>query len=62
MNNIRSLIKQVKAELLDIQNQLNPWLNRADKTEKQNQLKAVAGSLDKLTKSEVAIPSELRRS
>ena len=60
MNNIRSLIKQVKAELLDIQNQLNPWLNETDKTEKQNQLKAVAGSLDKLTKSEVAIPSELR--
>jgi len=60
MNNIRALIKQVKAELLDIQNQLNPWLNEADKTEKQNQLKAVAGSLDKLTKTEVAIPSELR--
>ena len=44
----------------EIHNQLNPWLNEADKTEKQNQLKAVAGSLDKLTKTEVAIPSELR--
>jgi hypothetical protein len=60
MNNIRALIGQVKSELQEIQNQLNPWLNEADKTEKQNQLKAVAGSLDKLTKTEVTIPSELR--
>ena len=60
MNNIRTRIKQIKAELLDIQNELNPWLNATDKIEKQNQLKAVAGSLDKLNKSEVAIPVELR--
>lgn len=60
MNNIRALIGQVKSELQEIQNQLNPWLNEADKTEKQNQLKAVAGSLDKLTKTEVTIPTELR--
>ena len=60
MNNIRVLIGQIKSELQEIHNQLNPWLNEADKTEKQNQLNAVAGSLDKLTKTEVTIPSELR--
>jgi hypothetical protein len=60
MNNIRALIGQLKSELQEIQNKLSPWLNEADKTEKQNQLKAVAGSLDKLTKTEVTIPSELR--
>jgi len=60
MNNIRVLIGQIRSELQEIHNQLNPWLNEADKTEKQNQLNAVAGSLDKLTKTEVTIPSELR--
>lgn len=60
MDNLRAQINQIKSQLQDIQNQLSPWLNSADKFEKQNQLNAVAGSLDKLTKTEVTIPSELR--
>lgn len=60
MDNLRAQINQIKSQLEDIQNQLNPWLNDADKTQKQNQLNAVAGTLDKLTKTDVTIPSELR--
>jgi len=60
MHKLKEYIANLKAQLADIQNQLNPWLNKTAKQEVQSQLNAIVKSSDKLTKTEVNIPTELR--
>lgn len=60
MHKLKEHIANLKAQLEDIQIQLNPWLNKTAKQEVQSQLNAIVKSSDKLTKTEVNIPTELR--
>ncbi len=60
MHKIKEHIINLKGQLEDIQNQLKPWLNKVAKQEVQSQLNAIIKSSDKLTKTEVNIPTELR--
>lgn len=60
MHKLREHIANLKVQLADIQSQLKPWLNKTAKQEVQSQLNAIVKSSDKLTKTEVNIPSELR--
>ena len=60
MHKLKEHIANLKAQLADIQSQLKPWLNKTAKQEVQSQLNAIVKSSDKLTKTEVNIPTELR--
>jgi hypothetical protein len=60
MHKLKEHITNLKAQLEDIHIQLNPWLNKTAKQEVQSQLNAIVKSTDKLTKTEVNIPTELR--
>ena len=60
MHKLKEHIANLKIQLEDIQNQLKPWLNKTAKLEVQSQLNAIVKSSDKLTKTEVNIPTELR--
>lgn len=60
MHKLKEHIANLKAQLADIQTQLKPWLNKTAKQEVQSQLNAIVKSSDKLTKTEVNIPTELR--
>ena len=60
MHKLKEHIANLKAQLADIQTQLKPWLNKTAKQEVQSQLNAIVKSSDKLTKTEVNIPNELR--
>ena len=60
MHKVKEHIANIKAELADIQIQLKPWLNKTAKQEVQSQLNAIVKSSDKLDKTEVNIPNELR--
>ena len=60
MHKLKEHIANLKIQLEDIQNQLKPWLNKTAKQEVQSQLYAIVKSSDKLTKTEVNIPTELR--
>lgn len=60
MNNIKENIIKLKMQLDDIKIQLQPWLNSVAKLEIQSQLNAILKSSDKLTKTEVNVPTELR--
>ena len=60
MHKLKEHIANLKAQLADIQNQLKPWLNKTAKQEVQSQLNAIVKSSDKLTKTDVNIPTELR--
>jgi hypothetical protein len=60
MHKLKEHIANLKFQLEDIQNQLKPWLNKTTKQEVQSQLNAIVKSSDKLTKTEVNIPTELR--
>lgn len=60
MHKLKEHIANLKLHLADVQNQLKPWLNKTAKQEVQSQLNAIVKSSDKLTKTEVNIPTELR--
>ena len=60
MHKLKEHIANLKLQLAEIQNQLKPWLNKIAKQEVQSQLNAIVRSSDKLTKTEVTIPIELR--
>jgi len=60
MHKLKEHIANLKVQLADIQNQMKPWLNKSAKQEVQSQLNAIVKSSDKLTKTEVNIPTELR--
>lgn len=61
MHKIKEHIANLKVQLEDIQAQLQPWLDVQAKSEVQSQLNAIAKSTDRLTKTDVNIPSELRQ-
>ena len=60
MHKLKEHIANLKLQLADIQSQLKPWLNKTTKQEVQSQLNAIVKSSDKLTKTEINIPTELR--
>lgn len=60
MHKLKEHIANLMAQLADIQTQFKPWLNKTAKQEVQSQLNAIVKSSDKLTKTEVNIPTELR--
>ena len=60
MHKLKEHIANLKVQLSDIQTQLKPWLNKTAKQEIHSQLNAIVKSSDKLTKTEVNIPTELR--
>jgi hypothetical protein len=60
MHKLKEHIANLKAQLTDLQNQLKPWLNKTAKHGVESQLNAIVKSSDKLTKTEVNIPTELR--
>jgi hypothetical protein len=60
MHKLKENIANLKAHLEDIQSQLKPWLSKTAKKEVQSQLNAIVKSSDKLTKTDVNIPTELR--
>ena len=60
MYKLKEHIANLKAQLADKHTQLKPWLNKTAKQEVQSQLNAIVKSSDKLTKTEVNIPTELR--
>lgn len=60
MNILKEHIANLKTQLAEIQSQLKPLLNKSAKLEIQSQLNAIVKSSDKLTKTEVNVPTELR--
>lgn len=60
MNDPKEQIALLKILLEDIQSKLKPWLNKSDRLEIQFQLNAIVKSSDKLTKTDVSVPAELR--
>lgn len=60
MYKLKEHIADIKVQLAEIQSQLRPLLNKTAKQEVQSQLNAIVKSSDKLTKTEVNIPTELR--
>lgn len=60
MQKVKEHIALLKSQLSDIRSQLEPWLNKAAKAEVQSQLSAIVKSSDRLIKTEVNVPAELR--
>lgn len=60
MNKLKEQIETLRIHLAEIQTQLEPLLNKSAKQEVQSQLNAIVQSTDRLTKTEVNIPIELR--
>lgn len=60
MQQLKEHIEHLKKQLAEIQSRLQPFLNKEAKEEIQSQLKAISRSTDKLAKTSVNIPAELR--
>ena len=60
MQHLKEHIEQLKKQLVEINSRLWPLLNKEAKEEIQSQLNAISKSTDKLAKTSVNVPAELR--
>lgn len=60
MEHLKEHVEHLKKQLAEIQSQLKPFLNNVAKAEVQSQLEAISKSTDKLAKTNVNVPAELR--
>jgi len=60
MQYLKEHIEHLKKQLAEVQSQLKPFLNNVAKAEVQSQLEAISKSTDKLAKTNVNVPAELR--